>query len=118
MTELITAKDNLKATQDNQLIEACYSMTLNEKRLLLFGISKINPSTFPDVNKPFKFEMTAQEWKEQFGDDNPWRALQRSAKLPAQEELDGPILDMSADSELIAPDAADEAPWDSPQQEQ
>jgi plasmid replication initiation protein len=80
MTELITAKDNLKATQDNQLIEACYSMTLNEKRLLLFGISKINPSTFPDVNKPFKFEMTAQEWKEQFGDDNPWRALKRSAK--------------------------------------
>ena len=80
MTELITAKDNLKATQDNQLIEACYSMTLNEKRLLLFGISKINPSTFPDVNKPFKFEMTAQEWKEQFGGDNPWLMLKRSAK--------------------------------------
>ena len=77
MTELITAKDNLKATQDNQLIEACYSMTLNEKRLLLFGISKINPSTFPDVNKPFKFEMTAQEWKEQFGDDNPWLMLKK-----------------------------------------
>ena len=80
MTELITAKDNLKATQDNQLIEACYSMTLNEKRLLLFGISKVNPSTFPDVNKPFKFEMTAQEWKEQFGGDNPWLMLKRSAK--------------------------------------
>ena len=80
MTELITAKDNLKATQDNQLIEACYTMSLNEKRLLLFGISKINPSTFPDVNKPFKFEMTAQEWKEQFGGDNPWLMLKRSAK--------------------------------------
>ena len=80
MTELITAKDNLKATQDNQLIEACYTMSLNEKRLLLFGISKVNPSTFPDVNKPFKFEMTAQEWKEQFGGDNPWLMLKRSAK--------------------------------------
>jgi len=80
MTELITAKDHLKATQDNQLIEACYTMTLNEKRLLLFGISKINPSIFPDVNKPFKFEMTAQDWKEQFGDDNPWRALKRSCE--------------------------------------
>jgi hypothetical protein len=53
-------------------------MTLNEKRLFLFGISKINPSTFPDVNKPFKFEMTAQEWKEQFGGDNPWLMLKRS----------------------------------------
>jgi plasmid replication initiation protein len=80
MTDLITAKDNLKATQDNQLIEACYTMSLNEKRLLLFGISKINPSVFPSTSKPFKFEMTAQEWKEQFGDDNPWRALKRSAE--------------------------------------
>jgi plasmid replication initiation protein len=100
MTELITAKDNLKATQDNQLIEACYSMTLNEKRLLLFGISKINPSTFPDVNKPFKFEMTAQEWKEQFGDDNPWRALKRSG-----EKLMGRTLTLhSKTTESNAPD--------------
>lgn len=80
MTDLVIAKDNLKATQDNQLIEACYTMSLNEKRLLLFGISKINPSIFPDVNKPFKFEITAQDWKEQFGDDNPWRALKRSCE--------------------------------------
>jgi len=79
MAKSITAKESLKATQDNQLIEACYTMSLNEKRLLLFGISKINPSTFPDVKKPFKFEMTAQEWKEQFGDDNPWRSLIRTA---------------------------------------
>ena len=82
MSELLITPDTRKATQDNQLIEACYSMTLNEKRLLLFGISKINPSTFPDVNKPFKFEMSADEWATEFGDDNPWRALKRtSAKL-------------------------------------
>jgi|TARA_R110000803_G_scaffold164831_2_gene228468 plasmid replication initiation protein len=80
MTELVKTESNLKATQDNQLIEACYTMTLNEKRLLLFGISKINPSTFPDVNKPFKFEMTAKEWTEHFGDDNPWRSLKRAGK--------------------------------------
>lgn len=80
MTELMTTPDALKVTQDNQLIEACYSMTLNEKRLLLFGISKINPSTFPDLNKPFKFEMTAADWKEQFGGDNPWLMLQRSGE--------------------------------------
>ena len=80
MAELITATDTLKATQDNQLIEACYSMTLNEKRLLLFGISKINPSTFPDVNKPFKFEISAKDWQEQFGGDNPWMMLKRASQ--------------------------------------
>jgi len=49
-----------------------------------------------------------------------WAQFQsgEAVALPAQEEFDGPILDISADSELIAPDAADEAPWDSPQQEQ
>jgi|TARA_B110000977_G_scaffold111244_1_gene144350 plasmid replication initiation protein len=79
MNELIVSKETLKATQDNQLIEACYSMTLNEKRLLLFAMSKVNPSTFPDASKPFRFEMTATEWAQQFGDDNPWRSLKRTA---------------------------------------
>ena len=71
--------DKLKVTQDNQLIEACYSMTLNEKRLLLLGISKINPMVFPDKSKPFRFKITAAEWAEHFGNDNPWRSLKRSA---------------------------------------
>jgi plasmid replication initiation protein len=79
MNELIVSQETLKATQDNQLIEACYSMTLNEKRLLLFAMSKVNPSTFPDALKPFRFEMTAKEWAQQFGDDNPWRSLKRTA---------------------------------------
>lgn len=79
MTDLVKAENNLKATQDNQLIEACYSMTLNEKRLLLFGISKINPMVFPSSSKPFKFEITAKEWSAKFGDDNPWRSLIRTA---------------------------------------
>ena len=79
MNELIVSQETLKATQDNQLIEACYSMTLNEKRLLLFAMSKVNPSTFPDASKPFSFEMTAKEWAQQFGDDNPWRSLKRTA---------------------------------------
>jgi len=75
----MTTTDKLKVTQDNQLIEACYSMTLNEKRLLLLGISKINPMVFPDKSKPFKFEITAAEWAEHFGDNNTWRSLKRSA---------------------------------------
>ena len=73
-------KKGLTATQDNQLIEACYSMTLNEKRLLLLGIAKVNPNDFPDVNKPFRFEITAKEWAEQFDDSNPWQTLKRAGK--------------------------------------
>lgn len=80
MTKTMTTPETLRATQDNQLIEACYSMTLNEKRLLLFGISKINPSVFPDASKPFSFEMTAKEWAEQFGDDHSWQTLRRASK--------------------------------------
>ena len=80
MTDLVIQKDKRTATQDNQLIEACYSMTLNEKRLLLFGISTINPNTFPDASKPFKFEITASEWRDQFGDDHAWQSLKRASK--------------------------------------
>ena len=76
----MTTIEGLKATQDNQLIEACYSMTLNEKRLLLYGISKINPSTFPDSSKPFKFSIDAKEWEEQFGGDNPYLMLRKACK--------------------------------------
>jgi hypothetical protein len=57
-------------------------MTLNEKRLLLYGISRINPSTFPDASKPFKFEIDAREWQEQFGGENPYLMLKRAD--PAQ----------------------------------
>ena len=80
MTKTMATIDTLKATQDNQLIEACYSMTLNEKRLLLYGISKINPSTFPDSSKPFKFSIDAKEWREQFGGENPYLMLTRAGE--------------------------------------
>ena len=80
MTKTMTTIDTLKATQDNQLIEACYSMTLNEKRLLLYGISRINPSSFPDASKPFKFEIDAREWQEQFGGENPYLMLKRASE--------------------------------------
>jgi plasmid replication initiation protein len=65
------------ATQDNQLIEACYTMTLTEKRLLLLGISKIVPKR----TEPFVFSVTADEWAQYYPDqDNPYRALRRAAK--------------------------------------
>jgi outer membrane PBP1 activator LpoA protein len=46
-----------------------------------------------------------------------WAQFQsgEAVALPAQEDLGGPIQDISEDVELLAPDAADEAPWDAPQ---
>ena len=43
-----------------------------------------------------------------------WAQFQRgeAIALPAQVELGGPIQDISDDGALVAPDAADDAPWD------
>lgn len=73
-----TERDSV--TQDNQLIEASYTLTLNEKRLLLLGASKINPMDMPHKEEPLSFEVTVEEWASRFPDDNPWRALKNAAK--------------------------------------
>ena len=79
MDDQTIVQNKFPAVQDNQLIEACYSMTLNEKRLLLFGMSKINAlDNFS--HKPMTFKVTAKEWQQQFNDDAPWQTLIRAAK--------------------------------------
>jgi outer membrane PBP1 activator LpoA protein len=49
-----------------------------------------------------------------------WAQFQRgeAVALPDQEDIGGPIQDMSDDGALIVPDAADDAPWDREAQEQ
>ena len=77
--EKISKSDQL-ITQDNELIQACYRMSMNEKRLLMLGMSKINPmGGYPDINKPFKLEVTAKEWEEAYQDVNAWQSLKRAA---------------------------------------
>jgi len=48
-----------------------------------------------------------------------WAQFQggEAVALPRQEAVGGPIRDMTDDGEIIAPDAADESPWDLAQQE-
>ena len=43
-----------------------------------------------------------------------WAQFQRGevVALPGHEDIGGPIQDLSDDGEIIAPDAADESPWD------
>jgi plasmid replication initiation protein len=67
-------------TQDNKLVEASYTLTLNEKRLLLLGMSKIDPREFPTKNSPPAFSITVEEWTRRFPDDtHPWRAIKRAS---------------------------------------
>jgi len=49
-----------------------------------------------------------------------WAQFQRgeAIALPGQEDIGGPIQDISDDGTLILPDAADEAPWDTATQDQ
>jgi len=48
-----------------------------------------------------------------------WAQFQRgeAVALPDQEEVGGPIQDISEDGTLIVPEAADDAPWDAELQE-
>lgn len=53
-------------TQDNLLVNAAYEMTLQEKRILNLGISKINPMQRPKENEPFKFSISISEWADYY----------------------------------------------------
>lgn len=66
-------------TPDNQLIEACYTLSLNEKRVLLLGIGKIDSRDWPNLNEPLHFTVTAEEWSQFYPDATPWRAMKRAA---------------------------------------
>lgn len=60
--------DNLaenRVTTANDLIQASYSLTLNEQRLVLSAISKINSRTAN--HSPLKIKVTAMEFGETFG---------------------------------------------------
>lgn len=67
-------------TQDNQLIESCYTMSLNEKRLLMLGMSRVNPMKVTTGGEPLKFKIKAEDWSDNFPDkDSPYRAMKRAA---------------------------------------
>lgn len=54
--------------QHNEIVEACYSMTLNEKRLLVLAISKIcDPYSLGYGND--HYEVTAKDWSVLFNTD-------------------------------------------------
>lgn len=72
-------------TQANELIRSCYRMTLAEKRLLILGVSKLNPrGSYLNLTKenPLEMTVTVEEWIEAYGDGsrNAFRDMRRAAK--------------------------------------
>jgi len=66
---VIDPKQQPTVTQDNALISASYAMSLNEKRLLVLALSKIDPmgKAWLDGGKA---KVTAKEWSDVFGIDS------------------------------------------------
>jgi len=59
--------ENNHVTQDNALITASYSLTLNENRLLIAAISKIDPTSAAWKVGKCDIEITISEWRALFG---------------------------------------------------
>lgn len=66
-------------TQSNQLVEASYTLTLNEKRLLMLGLSTVDPRRALRREERISFQVTVDQWAERFPDEKPWRAMKRAA---------------------------------------
>ena len=72
--------NNQSVTQDNALIQAAYSLSLSEKRVLLLGMSKINPLEMPNRNSPFEFTITAKEYQQIYNVKKPYRDMLAAAR--------------------------------------
>ena len=73
-------------TQSNELIQSCYKMTLSEKRLLILGVSQLNPKdSYLDLDRanPITIKVTVEDWIEVYGDDSrhAYRDMKQAAKL-------------------------------------
>lgn len=74
------ARERGSITQSNELIEASYTLTLNEKRLLMLGLSGIDPRRALQTKEDrISFQVTVGQWAKHFPDEKPWRAMKRAA---------------------------------------
>ena len=73
-------KKTLMAIQDNQLVESCYTMTLNEKRLLMLALSQLESKTFYSKDEIPKLTVSSELWSQYFPDEHtPYRAMRRAS---------------------------------------
>ncbi len=84
----IDRSDKNLIVKDNNLIGARYGLTLNEKRLILLGMTKINSTVFPDRNKPLNFTITTDDWMVAFPYcKNPYKEMRRACENLAQKSV-------------------------------
>ena len=77
-------KDNFSkksSAQSNDLIRAAYSITLNEKKLLLKAMSKIDSFNPLPSDGCITVEIAVSECKGLYSKDNIWRELSKAASL-------------------------------------
>jgi plasmid replication initiation protein len=82
--------ERLVVVQDNDLINTPYALSLNEKRLMMLVISKINPQRLPKENESFATTVTTQEWRHHFGTTS--RALSIELYEACESLVDRPAL--------------------------
>lgn len=70
-----------KVTQDNALIEASYSMTLDEKRLLIAAISRLDPESKAWLKGIAEVEISVKEWVSLYSisDKDAYQRLNRAS---------------------------------------
>lgn len=70
------------ASQENLLVESSYKMTLPEKRLMILGMSKLNPDSLKkgEVKGTPEITITVEDWRQVFPKDlNPYRNITDAA---------------------------------------
>lgn len=74
------AKNNLIVYKSNKVVEAGYKLNLNEQRLVLSCIAKVNPTKLLSASE--RFEVTAKEFAAQFGisEDKAYQTLKEVAE--------------------------------------
>ena len=87
MSKLDRTGKNL-VTQDNKLVGARYGLNLNEKRLILLGMSKINSMVFPDKDNPLNFTISVDDWMIAFPTcKHPWAEMRRACENLAEKSV-------------------------------
>lgn len=73
---------NYRVTQDNALISASYAMSLNEKRLLVACVSRLDPESKAWLQGRAEVEMLASEWADLYSisPKNAYKDLNTASK--------------------------------------
>jgi plasmid replication initiation protein len=97
------ATERLIVVQDNDLINTPYVLSLNEKRLMMLVIAKINPNRMPKKDEVFTATVTIQEWRHHFGTTS--KALYSQLYSACEALVDRPALRIptGGDKPALAP---------------